>query len=33
MDNLENDEEKEILIFDTGGERNGTIKKRAWRVF
>ena len=33
MDNLEDDIEKDILIFDTGGGRIGTIKKRAWHMF
>ena len=33
MDNLQNDEDKGVLIFDPGGVRNGTITKRAWHVF
>ena len=27
------EEEENILIFDTGGGRNGTITRRAWHVF
>ena len=27
------EEEAGILIFDTGGERNGTITRREWHVF
>ena len=33
MDNLEDDKEKDVLIFYTGGGRNGTVKKRVWHVF
>ena len=33
MDNLDDDEKKVVLIFDTGGGWNGTITKRAWYVF
>ena len=32
MENLGVDEEKDVLIFDTGTGRNGTIKKTAWNV-
>ena len=32
MENLGVDEEKDVLIFDTGTGRNGTIKKIAWNV-
>ena len=32
MENLGVDEEKYVLIFDTGTGRNGTIKKIAWNV-
>ena len=27
------EEESDILIFDTGGGRNGTTTRREWRVF
>ena len=27
------EEEGDILIFDTGGEINGTITRRAWNIF
>ena len=27
------EEEGDIIIFDTGGGRNGTTKRRAWHVF
>ena len=27
------EEESDVLIFDTGGGRNGTIKRLAWNVF
>ena len=27
MENMEDEEEKDVLIFDTRGGRNGTIKK------
>ena len=30
MDNTEDYEEKDLLIFDTGGGQNGTITKIAW---
>ena len=33
MDNLEDDEEKDVLIFDTGGLHNGTIKTKSYNVF
>ena len=33
MDNLEDYEEKYVLIFDTGDGRNGTITKILWNVF
>ena len=33
MDILEDDEDKDVLIFDTWGVRNITIKKIAWHVF
>ena len=33
MENMEDEEEKDVLIFDTRGGRNGTIKKISWNVF
>ena len=27
------EEEADILIFDTGGERNDTVTRGAWHVF
>ena len=32
-EDLEDEEEKDVLIFDTVCGRNGTITKRAWVVF
>ena len=33
MNDIENNKEEDILIFDTSSRRNGTITKTAWNVF
>ena len=33
IDNLEDDEEKDVLTFDAGGGQNGNNTKKSWRVF
>ena len=33
MENMQDEKEKDALIFDTGGGRNGTIAKIVWHVF
>ena len=33
MENTEDEEERDVLIFDIGGWRNGTITKRECHVF
>ena len=33
MENMDNQEENDVLVFDTGSRQNGTITERAWHVF